>query len=245
MLKEINENVLLDDAGKKRKLELIAQEDRRRSLAEIDRLMQMREWAQAKSILDNLLAKYPEHPALTNKPAEMEEKRKRTFNEEFVQARKIITDLIAISAWDKAIKLAENFLEKHPDMSAAKELEVHVRAERQKFRDEHIRRMYSDIQKATSKKRWNDALQIARQLMDKYPDSVEAETLSGQMETLEANADIEKRQQLEEQIKDLVHRRSFKQAFDLAKFVIDAYPTSPQAEALRQKLDKLEELAKE
>ncbi len=245
LLQEINENTLLNEQGRQQKIEFLALQERKRSFNDIDRLIQEREWAQAKTILELLIRKYPDNPDVKQQMIQLESLRKDAFNEELAQARKTITNFIAISAWDKAIRLAENLIEKHPDMPEARQLLQNIRTERARFREEQIKRMYCDIQKSIARKRWNDALQIGRQLIEKYPDSVEAETIRSQITTLETNAEIEKRQELEEQIKDLVRRRNFIQAVELARFVIANYPTSPQANALRDQLAKLEELAKQ
>ena len=86
---------------------------------------------------------------------------------------------------------------------------------------------------------------MARTLLDEYPDSAEATAVRGQMETLEANAEIETRQELENEIKDLIKHRRFAEALDLANQVITNYPESPQAEALRSQLPRLRQRAEE
>jgi len=243
LLQDINENTLLDEAGRRQKYEFQSRQERKRIFIDIDKLVQDREWAQVKALLENMQQKYPESPDVEGYIKQVEELRKQAFNEELSQTRRRVADFVAISAWDKAIRAAESLMEKHPDMPATKELLLHLRNERGRFREEQIKRMYADIQRSIGKKRWNDALSVTQQLMGKYPDSVEAETLRSQLSTLEGNAEIEKRQQLEEQIKDLIHRRNFIQARELAKYVLEHYPSSPQASALRKQITKLEELA--
>jgi len=245
LLQDVNENTLLDEPGRRRKQEFLAHQERRRLFTDIDRLVQDREWAQAKALLEGMRQKYPQNTEVDQYAKQVEELRKQAFNEELVQTRKRIADLIAISAWDKAIRQADLLLEKHPDMAAARELQLHVRGERSKFREEQIKHMYADIQRSIGKKRWNDALQVARQLTEKYPARVEAETLVTQLATLEQNAEIEKRQDIEEQIKDLIHRRNFIQARELARYVLEHYPNSPQANALRSQIEKMEYLARQ
>jgi hypothetical protein len=244
-LGEIQENSLLDEAGRKKKFDFIIRQERNQVYAEVDALAKTRDWARARNLLQHLIEKYPEIDETKDRLAQLEEKRRGGFEEELTQMKKTVNDLIAISAWDRSISLAETFVAKHPDMPTAKELAGFVHDERTKFRNEHIKRMYADIQKSTGRKRWNDALQVARQLIEKYPESMEAEALRVQMDTMESNAEIEKRQQFEEQIKDLVKRHNFIQAVELAHYVISQFPNSPQAVALRGQLPKLEELARE
>jgi len=243
LLSDINENILLDEQNKQKKFEFLVNQKIQSALAEVETLINKSEWAGARAILDTLIKKYPEKNELKEKLTRLEERRREAFNQELAKTRKLINDFIAISAWDKAVKQAEVLLEKHPDAQEAKELVAQIGQEREKFRTEQIKRMEADIQRSITRKRWNDALQIAQQLIDKYPDSPEAELLREKMETLRANAEIEKRQQLEEQIKDLIKRRNFIQALELAKYVIQEYPDSPQAQALREQMEKMEELA--
>ncbi len=243
LLNEISENILLDDERKRKKYEFLANQKIQNTLTEIDKFIEKSEWASARAILDTLIKKYPEKDELKEKLSRLEQKRREAFNQELAKARKLINDFIAISAWDKAVKQAEILLEKHPDEEQAKELVAQVSQERQKFRTEQIKRMEADIQRSITRKRWNDALAIAQQLIEKYPDSPEAELLREKMDTLRANAEIEKRQQLEEQIKDLIKRENFIQALELVKYVLNEYPDSPQAKKIRE--DKLQEKLEE
>lgn len=245
LMREVAENTLLDEAGKRKKYELNAFEESKRTFAEVDRLAGAREWSQARHLMERLIYKYPDNVEARRYFEQVEELRKRLFNDELTQARKTVNDFVAISAWDKALGHAQMFQGNHPDMPQAAELETQVRNDRKKFREEHLKRMSADIQKLIGRKRWNDSLSIARQLIEKYPDSVEAEALRLQMKTMEDNAEIEKRQELEEQIKDLVKRRNFIQAVEMARYVINTYPGSPQAGVLRDQIGKLEELARE
>ncbi len=246
LLNEISENILLDDEGRRKKYEFLVNQKIQNSLVEVDKLIENSEWASARAILETLIRKYPERQDLQNKLSLLENRRKEAFHQELAKTRKLITDFMAISAWDKAVKQAESLLEKHPDSEEAKELVAQVSQERQKFRTEQIKRMEADIQRSITRKRWNDALAIAQQLIDKYPDSPEAELLMAKMDTLRANAEIEKRQQLEEQIKDLIKRENFIQALELVRYVIKEYPGSPQAKKIiEDNLEqKLEERAK-
>lgn len=243
LLNEVNENILLDEEGKKQKYEFLVNQKIRNACAEVDKLIENSEWSSARAILEALVKRYPDKKELQDKLEKLEIKRKEAFQQELSKARKLINDFIAISAWDKAVRQAESLLEKHPDSEEAKELVAQISQERQKFRIEQIRRMEADIQRSITRKRWNDALAIAQQLIDKYPDSPEAELLREKIDTLRANAEIEKRQQLEEQIKDLIRRENFIQALELVRYVIKEYPNSPQAQKIRE--DNLEQKLEE
>lgn len=243
LLGELNENILLNDEAKKQKWEAITSTEVKEVLREVDKLVNGKEWAQARTLLGQILQKHPENTTIKEQVDKLKNLQKQAFNGELEQASKLIKDLIAISAWDKAIQQAENLLDKHPDNESAKRLVHQTYEERQKFRIQQIKRMHNDIERAITRKRWSDALQITRQMIEKYPDSPEAEELRARLATMEENAEIEKRQQLEEQIKDLVKRKNFIQAVELAKYIIHEYPQSPQADALKTQIEKLTELA--
>lgn len=245
LLKEINENTLLDESGRAGKFELLAEQHRKAVFADVEQLVRQREWAKAKYLLEGLAVRFPNNADVHKQMNGLDRLRRAAFSDDLNRAKKTIDEFIAISAWDRAAGNAEALLEKHPEMDAARELVAYVSGQRQRFRTEQLKRMSGDIQHSISRKRWIDALRAAQQLIDRYPDSVDAEALRNQLETLQTNAEIEKRQQLEVQIKDLVRRRSFVQALELARHVIVTYPTSPQADALREQLEKFEKLARE
>lgn len=245
LLHEINENTLLDQEGRARKYELLARTQREEAFRQVERHIRDRNWAQARAVLEGLEHKYPGNHDVRQHLTRLDGLRKAAFDEDYARVKKRIDDLIAISAWDKAAIQAEALLEQHPDSERAKELVIHVSQQRQKFRDEQLKRISADIQKNVTRKHWNEALQAARQLLERYPDSVEAEAVENQIPTLEKNAEIERRQQLEEQIRDLVQRRNFIQAVELARHVIETYPDSPQASALAQQMARFEDLARQ
>ncbi|RMF84901.1 MAG: hypothetical protein D6744_02295, partial [Planctomycetota bacterium] len=57
------------------------------------------------------------------------------------------------------------------------------------------------------------------------------------------NAQIRERQQMEAEIRDLIKQHRFDGALRVARSLLEQYPTSPQAEVLREQLPKLEQKA--
>lgn len=245
VLKEINENTLLDEPARRNKHELFAQQHRKTVFVEVERLLRERQWARAKALLTGLQHRYADSEDIKTYVAKLAERREKAFAEDLGRTKKNIDDLIAISAWDKAAVEAERLLEQHPDADAAKNLVTAVLERREQFREEQLKRLSAEVQKCVARKRWNEAVQAARQLVEKYPDSPDAAAVEERLPTLMENAEIEKRQQLEEQIRDLVQRHNFVQAEELAKHVIESYPGSPQADALTDQLARLGELARQ
>ena len=71
---------------------------------------------------------------------------------------------------------------------------------------------------------------------------MKTDALREQISTLEANADIETRQQLETQYKAHITQQNYWEALELARRIISDYPLSPQANVLRDQIPRLEEL---
>jgi hypothetical protein len=120
----------------------------------------------------------------------------------------------------------------------------YVCRERQVFEQGHRGRMHEEIQQFVTQRRWQEAAQAARQFIATFPAGPDTEALRTQLDTLEANAEIQTRQQLESQLNEHVRRQEFWDALALARRIIADYPFSPQANALRNLLPRLEEKAR-
>ena len=73
---------------------------------------------------------------------------------------------------------------------------------------------------------------------------MDTDALRVELETLEANAEIQTRQQLEQQIKEHISRQEYWDALAIARRIMADFPFSPQANALRTQIPRLEELAR-
>ena len=80
---------------------------------------------------------------------------------------------------------------------------------------------------------------------DDTPAKVASEYGTDVLTLLTANADIQSRQALEQQLKELVRQHQYWDALALARRIISEHPLSPQASALRGQLPRLEELARQ
>ena len=101
----------------------------------------------------------------------------------------------------------------------------------------------AQAQGASNDREWKAALAAATSLIQRYPKSPEAQALRMQLPTLRENAEIQTRQQMETQIRDLIKEHRFDDALRVAHELLDQYPDSPQAGVLRDQLPRLEEKA--
>jgi hypothetical protein len=104
--------------------------------------------------------------------------------------------------------------------------------------------MLEEIQQLVHQRRWREAAEGTRRFLEMFPNDIEAPPLREQLKTLDANAEIQTRQQLEAQYKELIQQHRYWDAVGLANRIIAQYPMSPQANALRGQIGRLEELAR-
>jgi hypothetical protein len=85
----------------------------------------------------------------------------------------------------------------------------------------------------------------AEHLLEKFPTHRLADRIQMQLSTLQENAEIQERQELEVRIQELIHDHQFDEAIELAEDVVRRFPLSPQAESLEKLLPRIRELARE
>ena len=151
---------------------------------------------------------------------------------------------MAASNFAGARNLAESLLEKYPDSATAVEMLTRVRREQDAFASEQRSRMYRKIEKDASDRHWHSALEAARKFLDAWPDSTEADAVRVQLSTIADNARIEEVRSLRDQIRDMIARRRFAEAVELAGDVIERFPETAAAIELTEQMSRLQERAK-
>lgn len=243
ILRDIRDNSLLSEEERREKKGRVASEDVRHAQQLIRGLVDEGSFAQARQMAEEMAGKYPENPTAAQLLSDVESHRVKRERADIRETAKQVGDLISISAWDRARTVAQQLLERHPDSVEARQIGERIDRDHELFQAEQRRRMYAEIQRYVSRRRWREALAAARTFMERFPNSDESASLQAQTDTLVDNAEIETRQELEAEITDLARHGRYIEAADFARRLIDRYPDSPQAEVLRQQLPRLEELA--
>ena len=153
-------------------------------------------------------------------------------------------DLMAVTSFGEAEKVAQDLLTKHPSAPDTIALLDSVRREREAFVTEAKRRAFEEVEKHAGARRWRQALSTAKRLLEAYPNSAEAEVVAARIPAMEDNARIEEVRELRDEIRDLLERRRFAKAVRVAEVVIRQYPETKAASELREQLEKLKELAR-
>jgi outer membrane protein assembly factor BamD (BamD/ComL family) len=245
LLAEIRDLTLLDGQQRAKRLQLQAAEAARRLEREVPQLLQEHNWAAARERLQVARERFPTLPQWDTLAAQIEQARTSVESRDIESATRQVEELAAPGAWDRAWQVVQDLLARHPDAPAARELARRVTREREKVGGDECRRLLAQAQAATDRRDWVAALQLARTLLDRFPQTPEAEGLRTQVPTLSANAEVQTRQQMEGDIRDLIREHRFAEALNLARTLIAHYPQSPQAGVLREQLARLEQRAAE
>jgi len=243
LLEDIRDNSLLSDQQREEKRLHVAEEEIHNATLKVRDLTAHGEYAQARQLVAAIVRRFPNEPGARELSEQVEDARERHESEDVRSCTQQVNDLITISAWDRAQELADQLRQRHPDSVEARQLLLRIGRERRLFEEEQRRRMNAEVQRFVTRRRWEEALAAARTFIERFPDCEESAALRMELPTLEANTEIEVRQYLEAKIMDCARHGRYIEAVDLARKVIADYPESPQAEALRNQLDRLEELA--
>lgn len=243
LLEDIRDNSLLSDEERQEKKLRFADEEIQNMAVRIRALTAVGDYAQARELAGSMQRRFPNEERISELSAQVEEDRERHESDDVRSCTQQVDDLISISAWGRARELAEQLRQRHPDSVEARQLLLRLERENRLFDEEQRRRMNAEVQRFVTRRRWEEALAAARVFIERFPGCEESEALRMEIPTLKTNAEIEARQFLEAKIMDCARHGRYIEAVDLARKVIAQFPESPQAEALRNQLDRLEELA--
>ena len=243
LLEDIRDNSLLSEEQRREKRRRVADEEIEDAQTLIRSLSAERDFVQARKMADKTQRKYPSDGRVDALVVQVEEARERWEAGDVSEAIRQVDDLISVSAWPRARELAQQLQARYPDSAEARQLLLRIERDHKAFQEEQCRRMRAEIQRLVSRRRWEEALVAARTFIERFPGSEEAQAMRLELPTLKTNAEIDIRQKLEAEIMDLVKHGRYIEATELATKVIEQYPGSPQAEALRTRLGRLRELA--
>jgi tetratricopeptide (TPR) repeat protein len=243
VLHDIRDNTLLSDEEKLQKKQRLDETDYHQVAELIRALLAEGDFVRARDVAGAFEARRPTDERAREWVLQVESSREQREAQDVSSISKQVEDLLSISAWQRARDVARQLQERHPDSQEARQLMVRIEREYYLFQEEQRRRMYAEVQRFVTRKRWEEALAAARTFVERFGGSAEAEAVLVQIPTLQNNAEIEHRQQLEARIMEFARHGRYIEAAELARRLIDTYPDSPQADALRAQLSRLDQLA--
>lgn len=243
-LAELRETLLLPEDLRRRRFETLKEREFTTRLAAAEKLANSNDFHRAREQIQALVDRFGPDDRTRQMEAQIEQQAQAAQEMDFRHARDQIKDLMSLNQWDRAEQLSRELSEKYPQAKDPLALFQHVCRERQLFEQRHRIRLYEEIQQLANQRRWQEATQAAHQFITNFPTGPDTDALRARLDTLEANAEIQTRQQLEGDIKEHIRRREYWDALAVARRIIADYPFSPQANALRNQLPRLEELAR-
>lgn len=243
LLREVRDISLLNE--EQRSLRLQAQGKAVLSMLqrEVPVLLREHNWIEARNRVEEARERFPTFSEWDALEQQIEQMRTQVEARDIEGAERQINDLSSLGAWDRVAEVMNELLERHPDAPRVHDLAQRLRAQRNKAEAEQRARLMAQAQEASNDREWKAALTAATSLIQRYPKSPEAQALRMQLPTLQENAEIQTRQQMETQIRDLIKEHRFDEALSIAHELLDQYPGSPQAGVLRDQLPRLEEKA--
>ena len=201
------------------------------------------DFSSAGELLRRLIAEFPADARAAELEAALSAARAAAMEEDLAKAQQRAGDLMALATFADARDVALHLASRHPDEPRAKALLESVAREEDAFVGQERRRMYAELHRHAEGRRWKSALEAARALVEKHPDSPEGKIVAAQISTLEDNARIEEVRDLRDRLHECLERRRYEEALGLAREVVRRFPGTAAAAELVQQLPRLEELA--
>jgi hypothetical protein len=156
-----------------------------------------------------------------------------------VAQKQRIENMMSVAQFSRAEKLAQALLAVIPTNSDAEALLETVRRESSAFRSEQQSRLFAEFQRWTESRQWIKAQRVGEQLIEKYPASKEGQKVAASMDTVCKNAHFEEARTLRDRIGDLIKRKRYSDAVDVAEDLIRRFPNTQVAKQLRSLLPDL------
>jgi len=155
-----------------------------------------------------------------------------------------VEDLMSIAHFLEAEQAAQELLSRYPGAADAQALLETVRRESNAFRTEQQTRLYAELQKCAESRQWRRALDTANRLIERYPASKQARKALAQMDTITSNARIEEVRDLRARFRDMIRRKRFGEAADIAADVVKRFPETHVAKELSGQIPNLRKRAR-
>lgn len=244
-LNEIREISLLTDEERKQRLASMEHERKRMLIRQVIENMEHARWSAGNASLETLDREHPNDAEAKRIRHQFEEARRNAESSTVARGRDQIENYIGIGAWDEAFRSAKQLVDDFPGNVEASRLLSRVQRERDIHVETSVSRMVEEIRHDIDRRLWRRAFQHAHRLTERFPDHPKTARIKEQIGTLQQNAEIEERQELEVRIQELIRGHKFQDAIELSEELLTRFPQSPQAEAIEKLLPRIRELASE
>lgn len=243
LIREVRDISLLSEEQRRMRLEAQGRAVLGVTMRDVPVLLREHNWLEARARVQAARERFPMFKEWDELEKQIEQMRTQVEEHDLAAAERQIQDLKMLGAHDRVAEVINELLERHPDSVRAHELAQRDREERSRADAEKRAKMLAHVQESANRREWNAALAVANQLIREYPKSTEAQSLKLDLPRLQENAEILSRKHLESEYAAYIRQHQYERALAIARQVIDEYPQSPQAAALREQIPKLEQRA--
>jgi len=230
LLREIRDLMLLRPEEREETRARLQANLQRQAAEEVIDAINLRQLGKARAMLRDAEARFGATLTLERLTERIREASSRREPLDYVHTKRLIEEAISSGRWTLAERYVHALYLNHPESARCRKL----------WDDTRRARLHAHVQSCVTEHHWDEALVGAREFLERFPGSIEAETLRSRIDTLKANAEIQQRKQYETRFKELVRTHRYTEALRLARHVIGQFPDSPQANALRQQIPMLE-----
>jgi hypothetical protein len=230
LLREIRDLTVLSPVEREEAGRRIAATQQRFAAESIIDAINLRQIARARNLLAEAKAAYGSTATFDKLADKIEKAEARNEPLDYTRTRRLVEEAIAEGDFSLAEQYAHAAHRDHSDSQRCRALWDSARRAR----------LHAHVQASADHHHWSEAIAAAEEFLERFPDSPEAEGLRGQVATLRRNAEIAERKRYEHRFKELIGLKNYGEALRIAKHVVERFPGSPQALALRDQVPVLE-----
>jgi hypothetical protein len=245
LLEEIKEVSMLDEAQRQARRQQQANRRKSSRLEEADRLITDRNWEQADALLTLLESLHPGDAEVLGRRNALDDTRGAQLAADWQQLARQVEDQMALGRFKEAADLVELFRQAYPNHAPGIDLADRVFRESEVYIERAVTRAFDEIRAFVEGRQWRVALQGTQRFLERFPDHPRSDKIRQQLRVIQKNAEIEERQEQEEQINNLIKSRRYTEALEVGEDLVARFPESPQAERMNELLPRLREKAAE
>lgn len=230
VLEEIRDLALTAPEGRDPARARMRANNQRRAAEAIVDAVNARRLGEARALLTDAEARFGGTSTLERLRDRIEQDASRNEPFDYARTKRLVEQAAAEGRWGRGERWVRRLCYDHPDSARCRQL----------WDDTRRAGLHAHVQQCVRRRHWAEALTGAEEFLGRFPDSPEAKDLRAQIDTLRANADISARKQYETKFKALIGVEKYAEAHRLARYVIERFPESPQAGALRAQLPAIE-----
>ncbi|MBV8780991.1 MAG: hypothetical protein JO353_06295 [Phycisphaerae bacterium] len=242
-LDRLQELILLTDAERQRharsRVEAVAEQ----ALLTAGDLINERRWSEAEHAIAEVERALPGFPRAAELRTRMQQEKVAADREIVSRSQSEIESAMARGAWADAIERAQFLKREYPTDAVIDALAQRVEREWALYNEATSQRLFEEIRHESERRNWRRALVSAEELLAKCPTHEKAQRVRLQLHTLQQNAEIEERHEIENRVGELVRTRRFADAIIVAEDLLRRFPLSPQARTFEKLLPHLREKA--